>query len=108
MVEFKNSLNSKTQSADSNLRPRLEGSGTSKHSPTLGPRFEGRNETRNGGEEENGWVEFCDFEPFLKTNFGTSVNALPYFAIKMGGKETGLTRNGIVQRNRHFVGRMPA
>ncbi|GBM40400.1 hypothetical protein AVEN_106143-1 [Araneus ventricosus] len=41
------SLNSKTQSADSNLRPRCEGSGTTKDLPTLGPRVEGRNEIRN-------------------------------------------------------------
>ncbi|GBN64040.1 hypothetical protein AVEN_158701-1, partial [Araneus ventricosus] len=30
-----------------NLRPRFEGSGTSKDLSTLGPRVEGRNETRN-------------------------------------------------------------
>ncbi|GBO43581.1 hypothetical protein AVEN_253456-1 [Araneus ventricosus] len=40
-------LSSKTQTADCNLRPRLEGGGTSKDLPTLGPRVEGRNETRN-------------------------------------------------------------
>ncbi|GBM88345.1 hypothetical protein AVEN_17677-1 [Araneus ventricosus] len=33
-----------------------------------------------------GWQEFYDFENCLKTNFGTSVNALPNFSTKMGGK----------------------
>ncbi|GBO11570.1 hypothetical protein AVEN_49325-1 [Araneus ventricosus] len=50
-------LNSKTQSIDSDLRPRLEGSSSSKDLPTLEPRFEGRNETRIlpcGGR--GGWV----------------------------------------------------
>ncbi|GBO38992.1 hypothetical protein AVEN_103922-1 [Araneus ventricosus] len=46
------------------------------------------------GEGESGWVEFCDFEPCLKTNFGTSVKALPYFRIKWVEK-TGLGTNGI-------------
>ncbi|GBN53922.1 hypothetical protein AVEN_37960-1 [Araneus ventricosus] len=57
-------LKFQTQSADSNLRPRLEGSGTSKDLPTLGPRVESRNETRNPpcGEEENGWP-FNDHSP---------------------------------------------
>ncbi|GBO23601.1 hypothetical protein AVEN_233970-1 [Araneus ventricosus] len=45
--EIQKNLNSKTQSADSNLRNRLEGSGTPKDLPTLGPRVEGGNETRN-------------------------------------------------------------
>ncbi|GBM41811.1 hypothetical protein AVEN_122435-1 [Araneus ventricosus] len=40
-------LKSKTQSADSNLRPRWEGSGRAKDLPTLAPRVETRNETRN-------------------------------------------------------------
>ncbi|GBN01071.1 hypothetical protein AVEN_3625-1 [Araneus ventricosus] len=40
-------LKSKTQSADSNLRPRCEGSGKTKDLPTLAPRDEGRNETQN-------------------------------------------------------------
>ncbi|GBN74628.1 hypothetical protein AVEN_41540-1 [Araneus ventricosus] len=90
-------LNSETQSADSNLIPRLEGSGISKDLSTLGLRVEGRNETRNlpWGGEEGGQVEFCDFEPCLKTNFGTSVNALPYFSNKMGEENTGLMTNGI-------------
>ncbi|GBO42396.1 hypothetical protein AVEN_156844-1 [Araneus ventricosus] len=51
-------LKFQTQSADSNLRPPLEDSGTSKDLPTLGPRVEGRNETRNppcGGR--GGWME---------------------------------------------------
>ncbi|GBN57019.1 hypothetical protein AVEN_99864-1 [Araneus ventricosus] len=69
-------LKSKTQSADSNLRPRCEGSGKTKELSTLTPRV---------GEEESGWQEFCDFEPCLKTNFGTSVNDLPNFSTKMGG-----------------------
>ncbi|GBN59719.1 hypothetical protein AVEN_253236-1 [Araneus ventricosus] len=75
-------LNSKTQSADSNLSK-------AKDLPTLAPRTEGRNETRNlrVGEEESGWQEFCDFEPCLKTNFGTSVNALPNFSTKTGGEK---------------------
>ncbi|GBM02113.1 hypothetical protein AVEN_190552-1 [Araneus ventricosus] len=79
-------LKSKTQSADSNLRPLCEASGKTKDLPTLAPHVEARNETRNSpdGEEESGWQEFSDFEPCLKTNFGTSVNALPYFSNKMG------------------------
>ncbi|GBN63741.1 hypothetical protein AVEN_255052-1 [Araneus ventricosus] len=40
-------LKSKTHSADSNLRPRCEGSGKTKGLPTLAPRVEARNETRN-------------------------------------------------------------
>ncbi|GBM92327.1 hypothetical protein AVEN_136371-1 [Araneus ventricosus] len=40
-------LKSKTQSADSNLRPRCEGSGKTKDLPTLAPRVEARNETQN-------------------------------------------------------------
>ncbi|GBM10226.1 hypothetical protein AVEN_177494-1 [Araneus ventricosus] len=40
-------LNSTTQFVDSNLRSRLEGGGISKDLPTLEPRVEGRNETRN-------------------------------------------------------------
>ncbi|GBL83042.1 hypothetical protein AVEN_165275-1 [Araneus ventricosus] len=75
---------SKTSSADSNLGPRCEAIGTSKDLPTLEPRFEGRNETRN---LPCGWIEFCDFEPCPKINFGTYVNALPNFSIKMGGKK---------------------
>ncbi|GBN23844.1 hypothetical protein AVEN_163360-1 [Araneus ventricosus] len=35
-----------------------------------------------------GWEEFCDFEPCLKTNFGTSVNVLPNFSTKMSGIQT--------------------
>ncbi|GBM99509.1 hypothetical protein AVEN_1071-1 [Araneus ventricosus] len=85
-------LKSKTQSADSNLRPRCEGSSKSKDLPTLGPRVEARNEIRN---LPCGLVEFCDFEPCLKTNFGTSVNSLLYFSIKMGGNKNGLRTNDI-------------
>ncbi|GBM32693.1 hypothetical protein AVEN_223473-1 [Araneus ventricosus] len=50
-------LKSKTQSADSNLRPQCEGSSKTKDVPTLAPRVEARNETRNppsGGRGE--WV----------------------------------------------------
>ncbi|GBM86746.1 hypothetical protein AVEN_198515-1 [Araneus ventricosus] len=68
---------SNTSCVDSNLGPRFEGSGTSKDLPALRPRVEGRNETRNLTRREkrtSGWVEFCDFEPCLKTNFGASVN----------------------------------
>ncbi|GBM10208.1 hypothetical protein AVEN_103816-1 [Araneus ventricosus] len=38
-------LKSKTQSADSNLRPLCEGSGKIKDLPTLTPRIDARNET---------------------------------------------------------------
>ncbi|GBM91027.1 hypothetical protein AVEN_198496-1 [Araneus ventricosus] len=74
-------LKSETQSADSNLRPRCEGSGKTKDLPTLASIVEARNETRNPPRGGRGvWVaEFCDFEPCLKTNFGTSVNALRNF-----------------------------
>ncbi|GBM13315.1 hypothetical protein AVEN_226296-1 [Araneus ventricosus] len=84
---IQDNLKSKTQSGDSNLRPQCEGSGKVKDLPALAPRVETRNETRNlpRGEEESGWQEFCDFEPCLKTNFGTSVNALLNFWTKMGG-----------------------
>ncbi|GBN66831.1 hypothetical protein AVEN_270237-1 [Araneus ventricosus] len=83
-------VKSKTQSADSNLRPRSEGSGKTKDLPTFAPRDEGRNETRIPpcGGEEYGWVDFCDFEPCHKTNFGTSMNALPNFSTKMAGNKT--------------------
>ncbi|GBM49748.1 hypothetical protein AVEN_36364-1 [Araneus ventricosus] len=36
------------------------------------------------GENESGWREFCDTEPCLKTNFGTSANALPNFLTNLG------------------------
>ncbi|GBM12098.1 hypothetical protein AVEN_19078-1, partial [Araneus ventricosus] len=81
--------NSKTPSTDSNLGPRCEGAGRTKDLHTLGPRVETRNETRNppcGGGGE-GWEEFCDFEPCLKTNFGTSVNDVPNLSTLMGGKK---------------------
>ncbi|GBM44319.1 hypothetical protein AVEN_232111-1 [Araneus ventricosus] len=45
-------LKSKTQSVDSNLRPRCEGSGKTKDLPTSVPRVEARNETRNPPMEE--------------------------------------------------------
>ncbi|GBO07580.1 hypothetical protein AVEN_203345-1 [Araneus ventricosus] len=51
-------LKSKTQSADSNLGPRCEGSGKTKDLSTLTPRVEARNETRNhprgGGKSVGG------------------------------------------------------
>ncbi|GBO00050.1 hypothetical protein AVEN_105397-1 [Araneus ventricosus] len=37
------------------------------------------------GAEKCVWEEFCDFGPCLKTNFGTTVNALSNFSTKMGG-----------------------
>ncbi|GBN80060.1 hypothetical protein AVEN_112073-1 [Araneus ventricosus] len=37
---------------------------------------------------ECGWEEFCELEPCLKTNFGTSMNALPNFSTKMSGIQT--------------------
>ncbi|GBN88065.1 hypothetical protein AVEN_4253-1, partial [Araneus ventricosus] len=40
-------LKSKRQSLDSKLRPRCESSGKAKDLPTLAPRVEARNETRN-------------------------------------------------------------
>ncbi|GBN53252.1 hypothetical protein AVEN_16523-1 [Araneus ventricosus] len=82
-------LKSKIQSTDFNLGPRLEGGGKRKDLPTLASRVEARNETRNPprGGRGAGWQEICDFEPCLKTNFGTSVNALPNFSTKMGGKK---------------------
>ncbi|GBM50728.1 hypothetical protein AVEN_111033-1 [Araneus ventricosus] len=40
-------LKSKTQFADSNLTPQYEGRCKTKYLPTLAPRFEARNETRN-------------------------------------------------------------
>ncbi|GBN80528.1 hypothetical protein AVEN_202193-1 [Araneus ventricosus] len=50
-------LKSKTPSADSHLRPRCEGSGKTKDLPTLAPRVEARNETRNPPREGRGkWV----------------------------------------------------
>ncbi|GBL86437.1 hypothetical protein AVEN_164595-1 [Araneus ventricosus] len=50
-------LKSKSQSTDSNLRPRCEGSGKTKDLPTLAPRVEARNETRNLPREGRGvWV----------------------------------------------------
>ncbi|GBL92822.1 hypothetical protein AVEN_144931-1, partial [Araneus ventricosus] len=63
--------------------------GTSNDLTTFAPRVEGRNETRNlpcVGRGE-GWQEICDLEPCLKTDFGTSVNALPNFSTKMGGEK---------------------
>ncbi|GBN54499.1 hypothetical protein AVEN_63405-1 [Araneus ventricosus] len=47
IVELKKNSKSKTSSADSNLGPRCEESGTSKDLPALEPHFECRNETQN-------------------------------------------------------------
>ncbi|GBM89846.1 hypothetical protein AVEN_107949-1 [Araneus ventricosus] len=77
-------LKSQTPSTDSNLGPRCEASGKTIVLLRLEPRVEARNETRNLPCE---WQEFCDFEPCLKTNFGISVNALPNFSTKMGGRK---------------------
>ncbi|GBM39456.1 hypothetical protein AVEN_142394-1 [Araneus ventricosus] len=90
-------LKSKTQSADSGLIPRCEASGKERiclhwH---LASRIEMKLEIPCAGEEESGSQEFCDFEPCLKTNFGTSVNALPNFSTKMGEKKSSLRKNDI-------------
>ncbi|GBL80556.1 hypothetical protein AVEN_225250-1 [Araneus ventricosus] len=81
---------SKTSSADSNLGPRCEGSGKTKNLPTLVPRIEARNETRNPPCSGRGaWVgSILRLEPCLKTNFGTSVNVLPNFLTKISGIQT--------------------
>ncbi|GBN07167.1 hypothetical protein AVEN_196694-1 [Araneus ventricosus] len=83
---IQNNSKSKTPYSDSNLGSRCEGSGETKVLPTLGPRVEARNESRNPSCGE----EFCDFEPCLKTNSGTSVNDLPNFSTKMSGIQTSL------------------
>ncbi|GBM08760.1 hypothetical protein AVEN_963-1 [Araneus ventricosus] len=50
-------LKSKTQSTDSNLRSRCEGSGKTKDLPTLAPRVESGSETRNPPRGGRGvWV----------------------------------------------------
>ncbi|GBO33600.1 hypothetical protein AVEN_175653-1 [Araneus ventricosus] len=84
-------LKHKTQSAYSNLRPRCEGNGKTKDLTSLAPRIEARNKTRNPARGE----EFSFFEPCLKTEFGTSVNALPNDSTKMGGGKKGLRTNDI-------------
>ncbi|GBN28455.1 hypothetical protein AVEN_200440-1 [Araneus ventricosus] len=54
---IKKNLKSKTQSADSNLRHRCEGSGKTKDLPTLAPRVEARNETQNPSRGRRGvWL----------------------------------------------------
>ncbi|GBN55341.1 hypothetical protein AVEN_128394-1 [Araneus ventricosus] len=86
VVEFQRTLNPKLHPPDSNLGPLCEGSGRTKDLPTLGPRVEARNETRNppcGGGGEKGWEEFCDLEPCHNTNCGTSTNDLNNFSNKM-------------------------
>ncbi|GBM05924.1 hypothetical protein AVEN_135285-1 [Araneus ventricosus] len=89
---LKNSKSKTPYAADSNLEPRCEGSVKTKDLPTLSPRVEARNETRNppSGGRGSGWQEFCDFEPCLKTNFGTSVYALPNFSTEIVGGKTDL------------------
>ncbi|GBN74030.1 hypothetical protein AVEN_18813-1 [Araneus ventricosus] len=49
----------------------------------LASKLEMKLEIPRMGEEE-----FCDFEPCLKTYFGTSVNDLPNFSTKMSGIQT--------------------
>ncbi|GBM56208.1 hypothetical protein AVEN_47272-1 [Araneus ventricosus] len=44
----------------------------------LASRLEIKLEIPRVGEEELGWEEFCDFEPYLKANFGTSGNDSPF------------------------------
>ncbi|GBO41088.1 hypothetical protein AVEN_64549-1 [Araneus ventricosus] len=61
----------------------------------LASRLEIKLEIPRMGEKESGWQGLCDFEPCLRTNFGTSVKALPNVSTKMGGKKTGLRTNGI-------------
>ncbi|GBM66285.1 hypothetical protein AVEN_239544-1 [Araneus ventricosus] len=80
---------SKTPSADSDLEPRCEASGKTIVLPNwdLVSRLEMKLEIPRVGEEESGWQEVCDSQPCLKTNIGTSVNALPNFSTKMGGKK---------------------
>ncbi|GBM92000.1 hypothetical protein AVEN_27599-1 [Araneus ventricosus] len=46
-------------------------------------------------KEEGGWEEFCDFEPCLRTNFGTSVNDLPNFLTKMSKYKPVVGTNGL-------------
>ncbi|GBO27801.1 hypothetical protein AVEN_123475-1 [Araneus ventricosus] len=78
---------SHTSCADFNLGSGCEGSGTSKDLPTLRPRVEGENETQNLQRRGKGCVEFCDFEPCLKINFGVSVNGVPHFSTRMDGEK---------------------
>ncbi|GBN62155.1 hypothetical protein AVEN_156071-1 [Araneus ventricosus] len=61
----------------------------------LASRLEMKLEIPRVGEEKCLWVEFCDFEPCLKINFGSSVNTLPNFSTKMAGEKTALKTNGI-------------
>ncbi|GBM81468.1 hypothetical protein AVEN_163628-1 [Araneus ventricosus] len=42
----------------------------------LASKLEMKREIPRVGEDQCGWEEFCDFEPCLRTNFGTSVNDL--------------------------------
>ncbi|GBL96082.1 hypothetical protein AVEN_104321-1 [Araneus ventricosus] len=46
-------------------------------------RLEMKLEIPRVGRRRKGWEEFCDFEPYLKTNFGTFVKVLPNFSTKM-------------------------
>ncbi|GBO07240.1 hypothetical protein AVEN_141565-1 [Araneus ventricosus] len=84
-------LKSKTQSADSNLRPRYARVAATQRICLhwhLASRLEMKFEIPREWEVESGWQEIYDFEACLKTNFGTSVDALPNFSTKVGGKKT--------------------
>ncbi|GBN41412.1 hypothetical protein AVEN_117088-1 [Araneus ventricosus] len=69
--------NPKRHLPNSNLGPRCEATSKTKDLATPGPRVQARNKTRNPSK---GWEEFYDLEPFLKTNFGASVNDVPHFS----------------------------
>ncbi|GBO41567.1 hypothetical protein AVEN_177920-1 [Araneus ventricosus] len=73
----------------------MRGLRQNKRSAYLAPRLGMKLEIPRVGEEESGWQKFCDFEPPLKTNFGTSVYALPNFSTKMGGEKPSLGTSGI-------------
>ncbi|GBN18409.1 Neuropeptide-like 1 [Araneus ventricosus] len=100
---------SKTSSADSNLGPRCEASGTSKDLPTLKPIFEGRNETSNLPCEgrKRGWVIFHsqaddDIVPDKRYVAALAKNGrLPKFitAQKKDSKEMSPTEDSASYRN---------
>ncbi|GBN47568.1 hypothetical protein AVEN_160757-1 [Araneus ventricosus] len=95
MLEFKRTQNS-TLHAPIPIWG-LDARVASKDLPTLRPRVEGRNETRNlpRRDKRKVCVEFCDFEPCLKTNFGASVSYVPHFSAWMDGEKASLWTNGI-------------
>ncbi|GBN85016.1 hypothetical protein AVEN_149013-1 [Araneus ventricosus] len=75
---------------ETNLRPRCEGSNKTKDLPTLAPRVEAGNETRNPPRpplEIHMKSLGCYFEPCLKTDFGTTVNTSSNCSTKMGEKK---------------------